>query len=122
MKTRTTNADLEQFKKYVHKWADKLGLMGVDILVEKDGLPETVLARCHRYNSSNYKIFVNSSYYGGKMKPREWERYAYHEVMHILLGEFDHLAESRYASEEQMGREVERVATTMENHEFGRAK
>jgi hypothetical protein len=118
---KTQAEQLKKFKKYVNMWSDRMGLTSMDIWVGMDSLDGNIAATCHRTDVSSYSIFLSKGQ-ARDLTDKELNRYAFHEVLHVALGDVDYLLRSRFVTQEQVRQAIEKFTTRMENFMFGRLK
>ena len=110
-RVKTTKVRFNFFKKCFLEYADRFGLLGWDIGYKIEDLGDTLLASLtYRANERVGTLRLNTSMPKGDDDIRETAK---HEAVHLLLGEYDHIASCRFCSPEELIRANEEVTVKL---------
>lgn len=107
---KTTKKHFELFKSRCYFWRERLNLIGVNL---EFSLSE--LKGAHASSVYDYEGYVAHIELGLKLDiegttlEEEIDRLAKHELIHVLTGDVDHCIISRYITEEQGERAIEKL-------------
>ena len=107
--------ELDYFRKRVRYWQQRLGLCHFRVWVDAASLPDENGAQVH-FGESAAKITINSD---RKATRKHMDKSAFHECMHLCIGDLEMLAKDRFVSEQEIDREVERVVVRIESAFYG---
>jgi len=114
---KTTSRQFKIYRETCQKWIDIFGLKNWRITFRHLPMPIDVAAQCTWYTESGscYLDFNKETNSDCDFSESEIKRYAFHEVMHLVLGRINTLAECRYIQQEEIDQEVHAVIRLFEN-------
>ncbi len=106
--------DFELFQKEFKKWQYRFGLTGYQVYFKYEPLDDSFADISLNQNERVVTIRLNSTL-PDKDKPyKDVARSAKHEAIHLLLGELEYKAKSRYVSPEEIYEVIEELVFKLE--------
>jgi len=120
-KYKTTKKDFKIFKSECKKWIKKFGLKDWDITYKHEKIESLGTTKWHIIDRW---VDITLSKDFGKTESSKYEvkQTAYHEVIELLLAEFNTLAESRYSTYNQLETARHAIVQRMINCQFNGKK
>lgn len=119
---KTSKKDFEYFKKRCEHWIEFWGVKDWEVCFFFEYFEEGGRAKCkHNPHAGVASIFLNTYAYDKQTK-KDLDRSAFHEVMHIVLSDFFHLACERGTTEQMLDKVEERFIVRCENCVYKRLK
>ena len=114
---KTTARQFKVYREACQKWIDIFGLKTWRVVFRHIALPIEVAAQCTWYTDSGacYLDFNRETNAECDFSDKEIKRYAFHEVMHLVFGRVNTLAECRYTSQDEIDQEFHALIRLFEN-------
>lgn len=112
-------SDLDYFRKRVRHWQDRFGLRDWRIWVVWGLDDEESVGAVVSFDDEGDAATIRLNKMGRRLSRKELDRFAFHECHHLCVARLKLLAMSRFATKNEINREMEYVTLRVESAFFG---